>query len=343
MKKVCIITFFNELNYGAALQAYALQQKVKQLGAEVTFLGTSLDTFTSSEKKTIKDKLIKILNISKDRQFEKFRSNEFKIEDNSSTYESVKNRDLNCDLLICGSDQIWNPKITNGLQPYYFGKDIQCNKKISYAASCGSIDTIADNINQFVGLISGFDLLSVRESVTCSFLNDKNINSQCVVDPTLLLKKDEWNCVAEKSNLKGLPKKYIFVYDLEGTNHFITKVNEVSNSLGLPVVSLRRRSHYCNNSIRFPHASPYDFVNLVKNAETVISNSYHALVFSSIFYKKIYAIPHTKYAERMISFLDLYNIRLNNSDCQYVNFSIQNRAIIEKEIDDSILFLKQAL
>ena len=136
--------------------------------------------------------------------------------------------------------------------------------------------------------------------------------------------------------------EYIFVYDLEGTQTFADIVNTITTDTNVPVVTLRNRAHYYNEIMRFPKASPYDFLFLLNNAEYVISNSFHALVFSCIFQKKAYIVPHTRYAERMISFLDNFNIKLNKKSI-YIDFSKVDMININKMINGSIKFLKDSM
>lgn len=337
MKKIKIITFNNELNYGAVLQAYALQKAIKNEGGEPYFGDISLKNFNQLTHKSLKEIIIQtyvyIINQKKEMQFKQFKKKEFK---------TSKDGKEDCDLIICGSDQIWNPEITNGLQPYFFGIGQQCKKKVAYAASCGDVSTILNDIDLLKEYLSGFSLIGVREEKTRLYLNQQGIKCKTVVDPTLLICQDEWLRLVNKSKSPKPMSEYIFVYDLEGTQTFADIVNTITTDTNVPVVTLRNRAHYYNEIMRFPKASPYDFLFLLNNAEYVISNSFHALVFSCIFQKKAYIVPHTRYAERMISFLDNFNIKLNKKSI-YIDFSKVDMININKMINGSIKFLKDSM
>ena len=338
MNKVQIITFHNEINYGAALQAYALQKAIRNEGGTPYFPNIGLDKFRLKEHCSFKGKamrfIARMVNYPKVRSFARFRKKEF-IE------EGVEGGE--CELIVCGSDQIWNPEITNGLQPYYFGKEAHCKKKISYAASCGKVSTIYDNIDSLKKLLSDFSEISVREEKTCLYLKQQGIECRTVVDPTLLIRKNDWIKLANKANRVKVPENYVFVYDLEGTKEFANIVNKVSEEKEIPVVTLRNRAHYNNEIKRFPKASPYEFLYLILNAEYVVSNSFHALVLSFIFEKKAYIVPHTKYAERMVSFLRGLNIELKGDKDIFVDFSEVDTSDIERFINESEEFLREVM
>lgn len=338
MIKVQIITFHKELNYGAALQAYALQKAVKTEGGEAFFQDVDLKAFLPVSQRSLKTKLVALLssfvNSSKSMNFKRFVKKEFAI---------VNTHPTDCNLVICGSDQIWNPNITNGFQPYYFGVGLDCNKKISYAASCGQVSTVFDHADDLKKLLMGFSAISVREEQLCDHLKRLGFKSETVVDPTLLIKKDDWVELANKARTCKLPEQYIFVYDLEGTPEFAEYVNMITKYTHIPVVTLRHRPHYQNEIKRFPNASPYEFLKLVKNADYVVSNSYHAMLFSYIFNKKAYIVPHTKYSERMVSFLDKLNIALRDKSYTYVDFSIADTSNMDEWVKKSLAFLQEAM
>ncbi len=339
MKKVRIVTFHNELNYGAALQAYALQKAVQKEGGEAYFPTTTLSSFTQlkerrSFKKFINNHIAHMINRSKEKNFRRFRSNEFR---------TSKNEKEKSDIVICGSDQIWNPEITRGLQPHYFGIGQEYKKKASYAASCGDVSMLYDNIDLLKEYLLDFDLVSVREEKTCIYLNQQGVKCNTVVDPTLLLDIDEWIEIINKSKIKKFSEKYGFVYDLEGTQSFANVVNSVVDNTNTPIVTLRNRAHYQHEIKRFPQASPYDFLSLIHGSEYVVSNSFHALVFSCIFKKKAYIVPHTRYSERMISFLNQFNINLCDEPYTFVDFSKVDMVKIRDMIQKSKGFVKEIM
>ena len=190
--------------------------------------------------------------------------------------------------------------------------------------------------------VCSFDAVSVREKSTCDFLCNVGVSCNTTVDPTLIIDRYEWDYLAEKSkiNLESLPQDYIFVYDLEGTEGFANVVSLFSESSRLPVISMRKRKHYRNDTIRFPNASPYEFIALIKNAKVVISNSYHAMIFGFIYRKKVTMVPHSKYSERMSNFLQCFHISLHNDPVE-IDFSKVNIEEINQRITLSRDFIRE--
>lgn len=229
------------------------------------------------------------------------------------------------------------------MQPYFWGYGLPCKRKISYAASCGNVSTIYHHFDDIKRLLSDFSAISVREEQLCSYLMKQGIICETVVDPTLLLDKTEWENLVNKAKINKFPQKYIFVYDLEGTTQFASIVNAVANETSIPVVTLRNRSHYNNEIMRFPKASPYEFLKLIYNAEYVVSNSFHAMIFSYMFRKKAYIVPHTRYSERMISFFNDLDLELQGKKSIFVDFSRVNTTCVDKRVEDSLSFLNESL
>lgn len=343
MKKAYIITFYNELNYGAVLQAFSLKEYLKENEYNTFFLGTNLNSFQNNRKNNfIINIMYKCLNSKKRNNFNTFFKNEFQVEYENLNYTNLLKKKPSCDLLVCGSDQIWNPNITNGIQPYYYGVGINANKKIAYAASCGNFNVLEDYIEILKGYLSGFDGISLREKTTSDFLKIHSIDNINVVDPTLLINKKKWDYLVSKSKISKdiMNKQYIFVYDLEGTELFSNKVNQLAEKTGMEIISLRRRAHYIHNDLRFYDASPYDFLFFIKYATLVVSNSYHALLFSYIFEKNILTIAHTKYPERMQDFMAYFNKSFVDGDID-VNFKDNKSDILINKIKDSKKFLEK--
>lgn len=330
-----IITFHDELNYGAALQACALCHFIQDHGIKPFFPNKSLKDFVPLQKENFTSRVkIILLNYKKRRNFRRFWKDQYNIR-----------REINTtfDFLICGSDQIWNPRLTNGVQPYYYGHNLLCKKKIAYAASCGSTETIRPFIRDVKSYLSDFDIITVRESSTAQFFNETGIKCMTAVDPTLIVEHELWYKLAEMSLIKHrIPENYIFVYDLEGREDFVHEVNLSASKLKLPVVSLRLKEHYDNNETRFPYANPYDFLKLIMNAEYVVSNSYHALLFSYIFKKKTSIIPHSNYSERTRDFLSFFHIELGNTPIA-VDFSNRNDDLLLERIHSSASLLESIL
>lgn len=369
MKKIEIVTFNKAHNYGATLQAYALERKISDLKYEVDFLNyydefieNGYKIFKISKKHgllgVVKSFLSSVVfyKINKKRfyTFNDFINNNLKI--NTKYYKSIcelKNNTPEVDVLITGSDQVWNSKITGGLSDVYtlnFGND--GIKRISYAASVGDINLIKDNEEEYKKKISKIDYISVRENDAKEALSeiiDKPI--KVVLDPTLLLTKKEWDDVVNKiSNTK---EKYILAYVVEPDEEYIKIANDLSKKTGLRIIHFGKKNPGYNNVLKSAYTEgPLEFINYIKNAEYVVATSFHATVFSIIFNKKFFIVPHRKTGARVTNLLDNLEIKgrtfSSYEDFKDIDYDFDTdwtnvKKILDKEREESINWLKNAI
>lgn len=300
MKMIGIATFINEDNYGALLQAYALQFFLSENGIENEFINTSIRGYDSGG--SIFNKMIaNIILMRKHLAFNRFRkelaiSKKRKLE--PEKYSSV----------IVGSDQVWNPTLTgNGLESCFWGGHFEKNI-IAYACSCGNVRVLDNYIKEIPEYLRRFRAISVREQSLEFYLKRIGIeNVITVLDPVFLLTKKEWE-VFISNNVHRTKEKYIFVYCLESRDDIEQSVEDISQELGLGVISLRNRKHYHREINHFPDADPREFLNLLYNSEVVVTNSFHAYAFSYIFGKKVALFKHSKFNERLDNFSELIGI-----------------------------------
>lgn len=316
--KIGIISIHSAHNFGSVLQAYALQEKIKKLGNKVQIINYRPNYIDAEYKlfsieyykkhKGIKNKILRLIfriltiksRIKKYQKFENFIKENMDTTKVFSSYKELINYNFDFDVVICGSDQIWNTKITKGIDKTYFLDFINKNiLKVAYAPSIGNNKIDKKYIKEFKNKINSFDFLSVREKSTSDFLKkytNKKINS--VLDPTLLLEKKEWDRFIKKSSIK-LPNKYVLVYMLEYNNKFKDIVLKISNYLNITVISINKRKYF-NKEKLFSNIGPEDFLKLFKNAEMIITNSFHGTAFSIIFEKRICIIPNENSGMRLI-------------------------------------------
>lgn len=320
--KIGIITFVNEDNYGAVLQAYALQTFINEVtGEKCEFLNINLKQFKKNDKNIFIRFFIFMVFLRKKIAFAKFR----KLLDISKKNNTNKKYDI----LIIGSDQIWNPNLTAGLQPIFFAYPFKC-KKIAYACSCGNCNLLIGKEPQLSIYLNSIDYISVREKSLENFLN-KFLNKPIitVLDPVFLLNKTTWeHKLINHSQI--INKKYIFVYILEENKIITEAVNELSVEQKLDVVTLRTKKHYINEYKRFPNADPKKFLELLYAAEIVVTNSFHALAFSLIFKKKVALFKHSAFNERIENLLEI----INSNNVYYSNTKTILDLSIHNETDD---------
>ena len=350
MKRVYTVTFHTADNYGAVLQAYALQQillkkyDTKILNYDCQPISSEYKLFKKSRGNFIKCgvQLLKdIVNIKKNyvriKNFDKFRNNML-FTDKYSTKEQIINNYPRADVYITGSDQIWNPVLTDGLDDVFmlnFGHNDF--KKIAYAASAGSNETLKKCEDELISNIKSIDYISAREENLSNLLTDKlGKNIPMVLDPSLLLSKNEWLSIVPSNKI--FSEKYIFVYCGREPDYFYDIVNELAEETGYLVVysGRRDREHYyhCRKKSYYEFG-PAEFVSMIANAEYVVTASFHGTAFSIIFNKKLYAVLN-KYSDRLRTLLD----KLKLNDCIVENlddFKRKRNRKIDWEVVNNIL------
>ncbi len=271
-----IITFYNHSNYGAVLQAYALQTTLEDLGHEAFHVDFCDDIEPTI---SITNNFIKQIETNKkirDKHFSDFRNKFLKTKEIN---ELINRDDIH---YFVGSDQVWNPEITNGDERYFctFADTLH---KHTYGCSLGKIigtkweDIYSSNIKKFKDI-------SVREQSgveTIKKLTDRK--AEVVLDPTLLLKSDQWETfVSQKNNTSEKYLLYISVdNNIEQYKHW--KQFAQDNNLKFKTIT----------ASFFPPAgfepwsgvSVCDWISYVYHADVVVTESFHGLVFSILFHK----------------------------------------------------------
>ncbi len=325
MKKVGIITFHEALNYGAQLQLFALYKMVQKNNYDVRVIDYHnkeisgpyrlLIPKTKSKKTFVKTLVRNIIsfpsNLSRHLNFKKTINKEFSMISMSKLNE--------LDMAICGSDQIWNPRIVKKIDEYYtlFDSKFDNMKRISYAASTGSSAFVDERPEEYKKYLSKIDHFSVREHDTEEKLRKLlNKDIATTLDPTLLLNSKEWEEFLPNS--EGEECKYIFAYNVTFDEDYLKIVNSLSEKTGLKVIyGDWRNKNYINTYKSIYPLGPLEFVNYIKNAEYVVTTSFHATVFSILFHKNFFVVPHKVTGERVTNLLNICGIEgrnFNNSD-----------------------------
>lgn len=366
MKKIGIITFHSAHNYGAMLQAYALQSKLRQEDVKIIdYRNKNIDKvyrLIKVSKNPIKAikllyKSLKNYKSNKKRydSFNSFMLDNYKLTERYNSLKELKNRYPKCDVYITGSDQVWNPDIVGELSDAYtlnFGDENI--KRTSYAASIGNSKIEEKYKNDYRDKLNKIDCISVREETARENLKkiiDKNID--VVLDPTLLLTKEEWDENLNKCKNNNISEKYILAYVVEPDEEYNKIVNYLSEKTGLKVVHFEIENRKLNNVLESAYTQgPFEFVNLIKNAEYVVATSFHATVFSVIYNRKFVVVPHRKTASRVINLLEkldiqdriFYNLEeLKNKDYDSKIDWNKVEKNLNKEREHSIKWLENAI
>lgn len=293
--KIGIVThYFKSKNYGGNLQAYALCRFLQKKGyyAEQISVDTRYKTFFHRIKEMLsKFKRIKTLTvlfdlIKRSKAIDKFNQ---QMIPHSKRY-SMKNIDKcvkDYDAFITGSDQVWHPDVIN--QVFLLDFVPTMKKKIAYAASIAVNEIPVERQSKYKESLRSYDAISVREERGIEILRsltDKKV--VCALDPTLLLTKQDWDEVCEERIINS---KYIFCYFLGESKEHRELAREYAKENELKIVTLPnllgkyRESDDVFGDFRLYDISPSGFLSLIKFAETVFTDSFHATVFS-IIYKK---------------------------------------------------------
>lgn len=235
-----------------------------------------------------------------------------------------------------------------------FGKNVSDVTKIVYGASIGNEELLEKHKDDFYKKLQSVDLLSVREeAVIAPLYKITNREVEKVLDPTLLLEKEDWDKLILENKATSLKnKKYILVYTLF-ENEEITKIaNYLSEKTGLKIVHFRKYNAYNNELTSLYSKGPVDFINAFKNAEYIITNSFHGLVFSIIFERKFYAVMPKERAGRLKDLIDTLSLNSRSvstlKDVQALDIDEQidykkAKEILDKEKEKSIEYLKKGI
>lgn len=365
-KKIGIITFNQAINYGAVLQAFALQQVLLSQSLETDIIDYKCNAIHKgyySEQYSIKSRIRKMIRffVAHEREkairekFKKFQTfyKQYLVLSKQYDNANIVSSNANYDCFIAGSDQIWNLEIS-GHDYNYFLDFADHDKKYSYAASFGSVDKINDiDRKNIIDRLSSFKSLLVREKSGADFINS-NLNEcqrACVVsDPVFLLTENDWR---GKLKLNKKEEKFILVYLVTEQRSIFDKAKELSDALHLPVVFIDLYAKKWKKPYemkRIMNAGPIDFVQYIYQSEYVLTNSFHALAFSLIFNKQCFVELNFKNSNANSRIIDLLEaIGLSDSRIDDYYFDINKvdwnsvDLMIKKEKDNSLSALIKSL
>lgn len=380
MKKVGIISLYNNsYNYGGVLQAFALCELIKEYGYDATQICYFRRKKATTKIQKIKNKKItflirrvfekietKVCDSSLDKGLLKGRRDSFdlfkkkyikdtkKIYDNKSIIELVDDFDA----FVCGSDQVWNPNIVDDAYLLNFVPD---NKvRFSYAASVAA-KISKDMYPLYHDALQRLDAVSIRESnMQNELARISGREVEWVLDPTLLLKKEQWDKIISSVEIK---EPYILCYFL-GANKKIRKLAEKYAEkkkciiVNLPYVgNVHKLYDKSFGDIQKYDVGPDSFLYLIKNAQCVFTDSFHAVVFSHVFHKSFFATQRTGYERsenRIMSLLNISGLEerfLNTNDRKLLDKLLRmpdpDYSLVEKRMQDrkelSLKYLKSCL
>lgn len=308
MKKIGIITIHRIHNYGSVLQAYALQQVCEDLGYQTEIIDYLFPNNFQSDNKyqTAGDtqpnepKWIKMLfGLSLMRQhkgIDSFVANHLHLSQTSYTSpDALMDHPPHYDVYMTGSDQVWSPRHTNGDPAFMLHFAPNDKLKVAYAASIGASKIPIELQQKYSELLRRYQYVSVREASGKGILKELiGKEAQVVLDPTLLLNKGDWNKVATARRL--VRKPYILCYFLNYSFNAFPYVDDLAADIqrktGYEIVRVARPPHNLKlscNSYRIG-ASPEEFLALVRDAELVLTTSFHGTAFALNYGRPVFTV-----------------------------------------------------
>ena len=309
---VCI-KYFHE-NYGGMLQAYATTKLLEEYGIEyelirykkkknIKFIIKALprmfnsillnDKYESYQKKMSfkKHPEFKKLDEIRMKAFDKFRTEKFsnKLSEIYEGYDNLKKASKKYSAVLTGSDQLWSPA---GLPTNFYNLMFVPNniRKISYASSFGVKYIPWYQKRRTINFLNRIDYISMRENAGKEILKElTNRDVPVVLDPVFMFDEKGWEKLVPKEKIYN--EKYIFAYFLGKNQEYRKAVNDLAKENDLKIVTLRHLDQFVEEDEKFGDYAPYDvapdkFLNILRGAEYVCTDSFHGAVFSIIHKKQ---------------------------------------------------------
>lgn len=359
--RVGILTLHETINYGATMQLYALAQTIKKMGFEPVVLDHRCQAVFEREIPE-KPRLFGYLrhlkmykeaqanyraSMSRREKIAQFKRSNYPSFVDASSLETVSQH---CDAVIVGSDQVWNTEII-GDDKAFFLSQIEDSSllKISYAASFGDVDSIADIPASNLIDIGRFGHISVREKHTAKLLQEYlGRDVLGALDPTLLLNKEEWDKLTPE---RIIEEPYVFAYIVAEQHETLAFAVQLAQKNGCRVVALDLNSPSSSSEAitYMQDASPEEFLSLIKYASNIVTSSFHGFCFSLIFGKEVYyksMRPNGGKNKRIMELAEGLHVGCHAIEDGFaespMNYELIEKALQEKR-NESIAFLSEAL
>lgn len=336
-QKALVVTMQGTLNYGAELQAMAMQQIFSQYFSEVWILcyrpGYLMSPYKLIDFTRFRGFVATLLNLPtaliKKINFSRFRKKHMHFTSMYSQIKDVNSIGVSVDWIILGSDQIWNLQINKEGDPVFFGmfKDVNATV-MAFSASIGNDAVTEVEKSIYKERMKNVDYIAVREKQARSILQESGISKpiDITIDPTLIIPAKEWQKLEKKIRV---PNEYVLIYSLNKYEETYRTAYDVSNKMRIPVIEV------LGNNIDFLNipshrmittAGPGEFLYLFNHASYIVTDSFHGAAFSVIFQKEFLVVPHKTRGARMIELLRRLGLEKRI-------ISGENREIDQCEID----------
>ena len=339
MRKIKVITRHAIANYGSLFQSYATQTVLEEMGYSVEIIDYLSRKETAARRikaissrygnpiKRLVYRAVKLPDeLHRDRAFTKFRKKLLHLSPTFTSLDELQSYSFGDDILCAGSDQVWGYMPYGEIDPAYFlDFGDERNAFVAYSASLGRTDFDEEYDRVLSQQLGKFSFITIREPSGVSYIEKHTpYKAEWVLDPTLLLHRDRWT---EQATLSSFKKPYILLYQLHRDSIMNKYVKELARKTGLKVIRISTSVYDC---VKYGKQQvlkdPKKVLSLFRNAACVVTNSFHATVFSLIFNRRFVDFLPAKTHERITDLLGI--LGLSNRIVSEVSDDTLNRALI---------------
>lgn len=333
--RIILTTIVDNINFGTYLQAYATIYMFQKKGCSIDILNYKRPYLTGKTyarnylKKKNKPLFIRylyygsylMLNSFMIWQVKRFLKQKATLTQEFHSMNEITKKLKSYDLYLTGSDQVWNSQHNFGVDRVFFWDSIS-GRKAAYGASIGMKCFPKKQQPLIYNLLSKYDKISVRESSSVKALTEIGIEDVIqVLDPTLLIKKEVWTCIAKHRFKKTVP--YLLIYSVENDKNpiviNIAREIAIKRNLAIYLVcpTCKLKSQLKIDKV-FNFASVEMFLSLFEQADYLVVSSFHGTAFAINFNKQFVTVSPERFSTRVNSLLQLFHL-----ENQYINNSHQ--------------------
>lgn len=343
---LAIVTY--TINYGTYLQAFATQYAIRKLGydTEIINIDSVIDDVTKARKNYFAGQLLNFAEVrsyfgivgsiiqkkinpaykkyygQREAAFSKFHDDHFIIGPVCDSWKGLSEYCKNFDSVVVGSDQLWRPANIAG--NFYTLNFVPTEiNKVAYATSFGLKEIRPNQRNTAREFLSRINYLSCREESGARIIHDlTNRNARVVCDPTLLVSREDWESLIPNERI--IKDDYILVYLVGDNKEHRKYIKELARRKSKKIVGVLHGAGYVRGDEKYvdehpANIGPFDFLNLIKYADSVCTDSFHGCVFSIIFEKELLAFKRFSDKDKMST-----NTRVTNL---LSRFGLKNRLV----------------
>ena len=341
--KLGILTYHEGLNHGAYLQAFATMKVLEGLGHDVTIIN-----YKNKEHWLQEDlrpwlayrRPIRFLDrFKKERAFKKDHK---KFHLTPFTKDPKKVQEWDFDVVVVGSDVVWNYKIF-GFDPIYFGS-VFAHRKISFAASAGWVNHGESHPAELNEGLSSFDAISVRDENTRALVQvATGEDAPIVLDPTLIYDFGDDEVMTRRIREFG---DYLLIYAYVSDSIMVKKIQDLAIEKGLKTLSLGYRQFWCDKTLM--DVGPLEWLSFFKHAACIATSTFHGTIFALKYEKEFMYIKNEKAKNRVVSLAEICGLSQimfeDKNDIVMVNPDYASvKKALKPLVDSSLKWLSKAI